>query len=106
MRLGLIGLGRIGSFHAATLSRLPAVDSPVVTDVVPAATRAVAERVGAEQADSPESLLQSGIDGLVIAAATNAHTQLINAGAAPALPVFCEKPLSADLAEAAAIAHY
>ena len=37
MRLGLIGLGRIGSFHADTLSQLPAVDSLVVTDVVPAA---------------------------------------------------------------------
>ena len=57
MRLGLIGLGRIGSFHADTLSRLPAVDSLVVTDVVPAATRAVAERVGADVADSPASLL-------------------------------------------------
>ena len=58
MRLGLIGLGRIGSFHADTLSQLPAVDSLVVTDAVPAVTKAVAERVGAEVADSPESLHQ------------------------------------------------
>ena len=50
MRVGLIGLGRIGSFHAETLSQLPAVDSLVVTDVVPAAAQAVAERVDAEQA--------------------------------------------------------
>ena len=56
MRLGLIGLGRIGSFHADTLSQLPAVDSLVVTDSVPAVTKAVAERVGAQAADSPESL--------------------------------------------------
>ena len=47
MRLGLIGLGRIGSFHADTLSQLPAVDSLVVTDAVPAVTKTVAERVGA-----------------------------------------------------------
>ena len=44
MRLGLIGLGRIGAFHADTLSQLPAVDSLVVTDAVPAVTEAVAER--------------------------------------------------------------
>ena len=50
MRLGLIGLGRIGSFHADTLSRLPAVDTLVVTDAVPAVTKSVAERVGAEVA--------------------------------------------------------
>ena len=106
MRLGLIGLGRIGAFHADTLSRLPAVDSLVVTDFVPAVTKAVAERVGAEAADSPESLISSGVDGIVIAAATNAHTQLIRAGVEAGIPVFCEKPLSGDLSEAVAIAQY
>ena len=38
MRLGLIGLGRIGAFHADTLSHLDGVDSLVVTDAVPAVT--------------------------------------------------------------------
>ncbi len=28
MRIGLIGVGRIGAFHARTLRRLPQVDSP------------------------------------------------------------------------------
>ena len=106
MRLGLIGLGRIGSFHADTLSQLPTVDSLVVTDVVPATTKAVAERVGAHVADSPESLISSGVDAIVIAAATNAHTQLIKAGIDAGIPVFCEKPLSGDLSEAVAIAQY
>ena len=106
MRLGLIGLGRIGSFHADTLSRLPAVESLVVTDVVPAATRAVADRVGADTADSPEALLRSGVDAIVIAAATNAHADLMRAGVAAGVPVFCEKPLSGDLDEAMEIARY
>ena len=34
MRIGLIGLGRIGAFHAGTLSALPSVTSLVVTDAV------------------------------------------------------------------------
>ena len=106
MRLGLIGLGRIGAFHADTLSKLTGVDSLVVTDFVPAVTKAVAEKVGAEAADSPESLIRSGVDGIVIAAATNAHTQLIRAGVDAGIPVFCEKPLSGDIAEAAAIARF
>ena len=45
MRIGLIGLGRIGAFHAETLSKLPSVTSLVVTDAVPAAARAVSERL-------------------------------------------------------------
>jgi len=80
MRLGLIGLGRIGAFHADTLSHLEGVDSLVVTDAVPAVTASVAERFGAEAADSPAALISSGVDGIVIAAATDAHTALIRAG--------------------------
>ncbi|TKV60805.1 dehydrogenase [Nakamurella flava] len=105
MRLGLIGLGRIGAFHARTLAALPAVDSLVVTDAVPAAIAATVEAVGAEAADSPEALLAAGVDGVVIAAATPAHTALIRAGLDAGIPVFCEKPLSADPAEAVQVAH-
>jgi myo-inositol 2-dehydrogenase/D-chiro-inositol 1-dehydrogenase len=106
MRLGLIGLGRIGSFHADTLTALPSVDSLVVTDAVPAVTKTVAERVGATVADSPETLIESGVDGVIIAAATNVHGQLIRAAVDAGIPVFCEKPLSGDLLEAVEIARY
>lgn len=34
MRIGIMGLGRIGAFHAETLAGLDAVDSLVVTDPV------------------------------------------------------------------------
>jgi myo-inositol 2-dehydrogenase / D-chiro-inositol 1-dehydrogenase len=106
MRIGLIGLGRIGAFHADTLSRLDQVDSLVVTDAVPAVTASVAERFGAESADSPQELISSGVDGIVIAAATDAHTALIRAGVDAGIPVFCEKPLSGVVEEAVAIADY
>jgi myo-inositol 2-dehydrogenase / D-chiro-inositol 1-dehydrogenase len=104
MRLGLIGLGRIGAFHAGTLSRLDGVDSLVVTDAVPALTASVAEQFGAEAAQSPAALIGSGVDGIVIAAATDAHTALIKAGIDAGIPVFCEKPLSGAVDEAVAIA--
>ncbi len=106
MRLGLIGLGRIGAYHAETLTSLPAVDSLVVTDAVPAAITAVADRLGAEPADNPERLLAAGIDGLLIAAATPAHASLLRAGVDAGIPTFCEKPLSGDVSEAAAIAEH
>src|SRR5919197_1405062 len=78
MRLGLIGLGRIGAFHAGTLTGLPVVDSLVVTDAVPALVKDVADRLGAEAVDTPEALLSSGVDGVVIAAATAAHPAVAN----------------------------
>lgn len=104
MRIGLVGLGRIGAFHATTLSDLESVDSLVVTDVLPEVTAAVAERLGAEPADSPQALISSGVDGIVIAAATDAHTELIRAGVYAGIPVFCEKPLSGVVEEAVDIA--
>jgi predicted dehydrogenase len=59
MRLGLIGLGRIGAFHADTLSHLDGVDSLVVTDAVPSVTAAAAAKFGADAADSPEALIKT-----------------------------------------------
>lgn len=107
MRLGLIGLGRIGAFHARTLSELPQVDSLVVTDALPAAVERVLADLGTgirrarvEAAESPEKLLAAGVDGVLIAAATDAHPELLLAAADAGLPVFCEKPLAADIADA------
>lgn len=99
MRIGLIGLGRIGAFHAETLSSLPDVDL-VVTDAVPAVTERIAAKFGAEAAADPGELLRRDLDGVVIAAATDAHPQLILAAVEAGLPVFCEKPVAKGAAEA------
>jgi myo-inositol 2-dehydrogenase/D-chiro-inositol 1-dehydrogenase len=99
MRLGLIGLGRIGAFHAATLTGLPVVESLVVSDAAPALTREVAERFGAEAADTPEAVLAAGVDGVLIAAATDAHPALLLAAVEAGIPVFCEKPVARSAAD-------
>ncbi|MFJ6656335.1 Gfo/Idh/MocA family oxidoreductase [Streptomyces sp. NPDC091377] len=103
MRIGILGLGRIGAFHAETLSGLDAVRSLVVADPNPQAAKAAAERFGAQVADSPEALLAAGIDGVVIAAATDAHPALIRAGVRAGVPVFCEKPVAGTMAEGVAV---
>ncbi|MFJ6841899.1 Gfo/Idh/MocA family oxidoreductase [Streptomyces griseoluteus] len=103
MRIGILGLGRIGAFHAETLSGLDAVTSLVVADPVADAAKAAAERYGAQVAGSPEALLAAGVDGLVIAAATDAHPALIRAGVAAGVPVFCEKPVARTIAEGVAV---
>src|ERR687889_2871168 len=99
MRLGLLGLGRIGQFHADTLASLPMVDSLVVADIISDLTTKVTDRLGAEPAASPDALLKSDLDGVVIAAGTDAHPELIVAAVDAGLPVFCEKPLARTIAE-------
>ncbi|MFF1279135.1 Gfo/Idh/MocA family oxidoreductase [Streptomyces marokkonensis] len=99
MRIGILGLGRIGAFHAETLSGLDAVESLVVSDPFTDAAKTAAERFGAEVADSPEAVLAAGVDGVVVAAATDAHPALILACAEAGVPVFCEKPVARTMAE-------
>ena len=97
MRIGLIGVGRIGAFHAGTLRGLPGVDSLIITDADPDRAREVARRHGAQAAESVTGLLGAGIDALVIASATGSHPELIKRGVRAGLPVFCEKPVAPDV---------
>jgi myo-inositol 2-dehydrogenase/D-chiro-inositol 1-dehydrogenase len=97
MRLGLIGLGRIGAFHAETLTGLGV--ELVVHDPV----AELDAGYGASVMSSPGEVIAAGIEGLVIAAATDAHPQLILAGVEAGLPVFCEKPVARGAAEAAEV---
>ena len=98
MRIGLIGVGRIGVLHASTLRGLPAVDSLIIADADPGRARQVAGQVGAQAAGSVAELLGAGIDALVIAAVTGAHPELIKRGVQAGMPVFCEKPAAPDVA--------
>jgi myo-inositol 2-dehydrogenase / D-chiro-inositol 1-dehydrogenase len=103
MRIGLIGLGRIGALHAQTLSDLEEVTSVVVTDVSPQAVNAVAEHHPVDAVDDAAAVLSSGVDGVVVAAATATHPSLVLAAAEAGIPVFCEKPLAASTQEAVAV---
>ncbi|MET8076426.1 Gfo/Idh/MocA family oxidoreductase [Streptomyces sp. NPDC005303] len=99
MRIGILGLGRIGAFHAETLSGLDAVESLVLTDPFAEAAKSAADRFGGEVVDSPEALLAAGVDGIVVAAATDAHPGLILAGVEAGIPVFCEKPVAKHMSD-------
>ncbi|WP_328718580.1 Gfo/Idh/MocA family oxidoreductase [Streptomyces sp. NBC_00247] len=96
MRIGLVGTGRIGTFHAEALSRHPAVGSLVVADVDPAHAAAAAARTGAT-AVGVDEVFAGGVDAVVIASATAAHAGLIGRAARAGLPAFCEKPVALDL---------
>lgn len=108
MRIGLAGAGRIGARHAQTLRDLPDVTELMVADADPARARELAGRVAerpvpgraaarVQAVDSVAELFAERPDGLVIAAATDAHAELVMRAAAAAIPVFCEKPLAPDI---------
>ncbi|WP_181765957.1 Gfo/Idh/MocA family oxidoreductase [Streptomyces albidus (ex Kaewkla and Franco 2022)] len=97
MRIGLIGTGRIGTFHARTLTAVPGVTDLLVTDADTARAAEVASALGASAVPSPGELLAQDIDAVVIASATASHAGLIRDAAGAGVPVFCEKPIALDL---------
>ncbi|MFI7665786.1 Gfo/Idh/MocA family oxidoreductase [Nocardia sp. NPDC049526] len=101
MRIGLIGLGRIGAFHADTLAGLPRVEELIVTDFLGTAVQAVTERIPkARGVASPEAMLDAGLDGVIIAASTTMHAELLLASVEHGIPTFCEKPIAGTVDEA------
>ena len=97
MRIGLVGIGRIGAFHAATLKDLDTVEQVVVTDVDRARAQVVAKELGLEAVPDVDALLADGLDGIAICAPTGAHAELIGRALDAGLTTFCEKPLASDL---------
>jgi myo-inositol 2-dehydrogenase/D-chiro-inositol 1-dehydrogenase len=100
--VALIGSGRMGSFHAATLAqRLPGAQLAAVVDPAPgAAERLAAElRAASAYADPAQAFADPAVQAVVIAAPARFHADLIVAAAQAGRPVFCEKPAALSLAD-------
>jgi len=102
IRVGLIGVGRIGTLHAQTLTNNADVAEVVVADVDEARAQAVATRFGASFG-SLDELFGGRVDALVVAASTTAHAELVRRAARARLTVFCEKPLASDVPSTRAV---
>ncbi|WP_033817758.1 Gfo/Idh/MocA family oxidoreductase [Kitasatospora sp. MBT63] len=108
MRVGLLGTGRIGLFHASTLAHHPAVTELLLADADPARAQDAAARLtgGAARTGAAEvtalatveAVLAARPDAVVVATATDAHADLIVRTSRAGLPTYCEKPIAADLA--------
>lgn len=94
----MIGVGRIGAFHARGLIHMQGVERLTIADVDHQRARSLAAEIGADLAESPEAVFKSEVDAIVIAAATPAHATLLHMAADAGLPAFCEKPIALDLA--------
>jgi myo-inositol 2-dehydrogenase / D-chiro-inositol 1-dehydrogenase len=95
LRIGVLGVGRIGRMHADLLSRqVPGATVAGVYDANPDAARAA----DAPAFDAVDDLLAE-VDAVAICSPTETHTDLIVAAARAGKAIFCEKPVSLDLAE-------
>jgi myo-inositol 2-dehydrogenase / D-chiro-inositol 1-dehydrogenase len=98
VRVGIAGTGRIGARHARVLATHPDVTELVLNDDVEQRAREVAAEVDGTVATSVAELFEAKPDAVLIATATFAHADLIEAASDAGVPVFCEKPVAQSAA--------
>ena len=102
VRAGIVGVGFMGTVHARAVRRSGGTVSRVVGSS-PEASRAGAERIGAEHAtETLEQLLAADdVDVVHVCTPNGSHASIARAAIAAGKHVICEKPLATGAAEAA-----
>jgi len=99
IRIGLLGLGNMGRFHADYLSQKK-VDRCELTSIATSDPAKAAKYPGVRLFNSPEALIDSGsVDAVVIATPHYSHTTLGVRALERGLHVMVEKPISVHVAD-------
>eukprot|EP00178_Gracilaria_changii_P001831 TRINITY_DN1257_c0_g1_i1.p2 TRINITY_DN1257_c0_g1~~TRINITY_DN1257_c0_g1_i1.p2 ORF type:complete len:388 (+),score=71.31 TRINITY_DN1257_c0_g1_i1:493-1656(+) len=97
--VGVIGCGRIGQVHARTISQLNSASLVAVADPFEKFGRMVAEDYSTVWTPDWQDLLTNNdVKGIVIGSPTPFHAEQIIKSAEAGKDIFCEKPISNDLA--------
>ncbi|MEY4993163.1 MAG: hypothetical protein RIS82_285, partial [Actinomycetota bacterium] len=98
VRIGLIGTGRIGQVHAATVAASANAELTWVCDVFLEGAEKTAAQYGGKPTNDPAAVFASGeVDAVIVAAPTSTHIDLINAAIDAGVHVLCEKPIDLDI---------
>ena len=100
LRVGVLGSGRIGSMHAGMLAtQVPGAQLVAVADALAAVAKDVGQALGVPAMEPDQLIDAPSVDAVAICAATDAHVPLIIKTAKAGKAIFCEKPISLELAE-------
>ncbi len=100
LRIGVIGVGRIGRMHAGLIAhQVPGAALAAVFDAYAPSAQGVAAELGVPVATSAEEIFDADLDAVAICSSSDTHVDLLIAAARSGKAVFCEKPVSLDLAE-------
>jgi predicted dehydrogenase len=100
LKLAVIGVGRMGQFHARILSQIDEVDLVAIVDTRSEIVGPLAKELDVSPyPDIGETLAAESVEALLIATPTPTHPTLVRTALDAGLHVLCEKPLSLDPSE-------
>lgn len=96
LNIGIVGAGRIGKVHAASITyHIPQAQIAMVTDVYESAAKALAETYGVPRysTDYMDIVNDPEIDAVLVCSPTPTHADISIAAMKAGKHVFCEKPV-------------
>jgi len=99
IKVGVIGVGHLGSHHARIYSQLPETELAGVYDINQEKSQKVAADLGIKNYDSQESLLQE-VEAASIAVPTSAHFQVAKEVLQRKIDCLIEKPVTQTVSQA------
>lgn len=99
LRIGVVGVGVMGSNHARVLAGLPGAELAGVADPDVKQAEFVARTLNCAAVTDVEGLLDLGVDAITIAAPTHLHREVALAAIARGVHVLVEKPIASSVEE-------
>lgn len=93
LNIGLLGCGRIGQVHGATLQSITTARVAAVSDFLPEAAEVLGAKLGAKVMSTEAILSDPSIDAVVVGTPTTTHYDIIHEAAKNGKAIFCEKPV-------------
>jgi myo-inositol 2-dehydrogenase / D-chiro-inositol 1-dehydrogenase len=97
IRFGVIGAGRIGKVHSATIAANPKAKLAFIADAMPKAAEDLAGKYGAKVATVDDIMKSKDVDAVLIGSPTGFHAEQIQAASNNGKSIMCEKPVSLNV---------
>ena len=97
IRFAVLGAGRIGKVHAATIAANPKAKLVYIADAMPKAAEELAAKHGAKVASVDDIMKSKDVDAVLIGSPTGFHAEQIQAASNAGKHIMCEKPVSLNV---------
>jgi predicted dehydrogenase len=103
LKIGVIGVGVMGSNHARVLAEMAGIDLVGVVDPDRKQREFVARTLGCDEMSDIDALIRAGVEAVTIAAPTHLHHDIALACISRGIHVMVEKPIAPTVEEGRAI---